>query len=101
MASIVFERSFNNLTPAATYSWNLPAPSAITLYKNISKAGVGFIYNTDANSDAVVIRCPLNDTLIQKNNTYVCWLLPGESSKIELKSPYYYNGASGTYALIF
>ena len=50
-------------------------------------------------SDSVVIRCPLNDTVLQPNQTYVCWFYNGESAEIELKAPYFSRGAFGTYAL--
>jgi hypothetical protein len=86
--------------PKATYSWSLPTPGALTLYKNLSKTGVGFIYTNDADSDLVVIRCPLNDTVLQAGQTYICWLFTNESAKIELKAPYYSHGAFGTYALM-
>jgi hypothetical protein len=89
------------LKPQSTYTWSLPAPGAITLYRNISQSGVGFIYTNDRDSDMVVIRCPLNDVSLQANQTYACFLSPGESAKIELKLPYFSRGAHGTYALLF
>lgn len=101
MANGVIQQAFNKLKPASTYTWSLPTPGAITLYKNYSTTPVTFIYTNDSGSDPVVIRCPLNDHLIRENYTYVCWLPTGESAKIELKSNYYSHGASGTYALIF
>ncbi|AMP89258.1 hypothetical protein [Legionella pneumophila] len=99
-ASGILHKSYALIT-SSTYPWSLPAPGAITLYKNISKNPVSFVYTTDKSSDTVVIRCPLNDIVLQANYTYVCWLPSGESAKIELKPYYFRNGASGTYSLIF
>lgn len=54
-------------TPTATYAWSLTQPGSLTLYKNVSQSGVGFIYTNNPDSDSVVIRCPLSDTVLQPN----------------------------------
>lgn len=89
-----------NFKPATTYTWAIPTPSALVLYKNNSATPVGFIYSVDYNSDMVTIRCPLNDVTVGPNKTYICWLPQGESAKVELKAHYFRNGASGNYALL-
>lgn len=98
-ASGIHHKSFALIT-SSTYPWNLPTPGSMTLYKNLSKNPVSFVYTNDKNSDTVVIRCPLNDIVLQANYTYVCWLPAGENAKIELKPYYFRNGASGSYSLI-
>ncbi|WP_367605997.1 hypothetical protein [Legionella sp. W05-934-2] len=88
-------------TNSAVYPWSLSSPGELNLYKNISSKEVTFIYSTNTNSDTVVIRCPLNDIVLRANFTYICWLPPGESAKIELKPYYFSQGASGSYSIIF
>ncbi|EKD71971.1 MAG: hypothetical protein ACD_46C00043G0001 [uncultured bacterium] len=84
----------------ASYKWKLPAPGVIQLVKNSSTIAVSILYSVDRVSDTVIVRCPMNDTTVLKNNTYLCWLPPGEIAKVELKSFNFSIGASGTYAIL-
>lgn len=82
-------------------AWNLPAPGTIQFVKNTSASSFNILYTADVGSDAVVVRCPLNDTVMQSNSAYVCSLSPGETAKVQLTASSFSKGASGTFTLFY
>lgn len=90
----------NNKTFSAAYHWQLTSPGIIQLVKNNSSMSIGIMYSVDNDSDTVVVRCPMNDAVVQRNQTFICKLFPGEIAKVELKPYYFSRGASGYYTIL-